>query len=212
MPSPLSSPRRRSMFCAAVVLASLGAGALAALAKADVLVHSQPPRLCLGKPMQVGVWYQSYSGGPRWFQIEIYDPERQLVLFRRGIAATSWKYWTYVLRHAGTYRTLYTVPGGRSIEQTSVRACGGASVPSASAVTDCGYWDGLRWTSTPQAGFGYHLTTRGVACSFARSFSRRYRGTDTFYPTWTCREINQYESFDIRCVSGQRVIRWVGGD
>jgi hypothetical protein len=41
---------------------------------------------------------------------------------------------------------------------------------------------------------------------------KHYRGTDSYFPRWTCREINQYESADVRCVSGVRVIRWVGGD
>jgi hypothetical protein len=82
----------------------------------------------------------------------------------------------------------------------------------AGGIIDCGYFDGARWTLRPQVGYGYHLTTRNVACPFARWFTRRYKGTDTFYPKWRCREINRYESFDIRCVSGRRVIRWVGGD
>jgi hypothetical protein len=63
----------------------------------------------------------------------------------------------------------------------------------------------------PTARLPLHLTTRYVRCYFARRFMRRYRGTDTYYPTWKCREINAYESQDVRCVSGRRVIRWVGG-
>jgi hypothetical protein len=93
----------------------------------------------------------------------------------------------------------------------------GAASPSgkaqaASRIINCGYFDGLHWSMKPGYGYGYHLTTRNVACGYARSFSIRYKGTDSFYPTWGCREINGYESFDIRCVAGSRVIRWVGGD
>jgi hypothetical protein len=89
-----------------------------------------------------------------------------------------------------------------------------ASQPSASTtsrITDCGWWGGVGWTRTAPQGFSMHLTTRNVRCSFARPFMRRYRGTDSYFPRWTCREINQYESADVRCVSGVRVIRWVGG-
>jgi hypothetical protein len=91
----------------------------------------------------------------------------------------------------------------------SLAAAGSAT---ASPITQCGYWNGLTWSKTPPLGFSVHLTTRNVRCYFARSFMRRYRGTDTFYPTWKCRELNAYESQDVRCVSGTRVIRWVGGD
>ena len=97
-----------------------------------------------------------------------------------------------------------------------VLAAAGVAAPSGSAhagtgITNCGYFDGAHWTARPGFGYGYHVTTRNVACSYARPFTRRYKGTDSNYPTWNCRELNGYESFDIRCVSGSRVIRWVGG-
>lgn len=82
---------------------------------------------------------------------------------------------------------------------------------ASSSITDCGYTDYAHWSATPLMGAGYHLTTRNVACSYARRFSKNYKGTDSYYPTWRCREINQYEQFDVRCVSGSRVIRFVGG-
>jgi hypothetical protein len=82
-----------------------------------------------------------------------------------------------------------------------------------SRITDCGWWGGGGiWTRRAPQGFSMHLTTRNVPCWFARPFMKHYRGTDSYFPRWTCREINQYESADVRCVSGLRVIRWVGGD
>ena len=91
----------------------------------------------------------------------------------------------------------------------SLAAAGSAT---GSTIKQCGYWNGLRWSNSPPQGFSVHLTTRNVRCDVARRFMRRYRGTDTFYPTWKCREVNAYESQDVRCVSGRRVIRWAGGD
>jgi hypothetical protein len=92
------------------------------------------------------------------------------------------------------------------------QASAGTTSSQQERIIDCGYFNGITWTARPQQGYGYHLTTRHVRCAYARLFSKRYHGTDTFYPAWNCREINAYESLDIRCVSGSRVIRWVGGD
>jgi hypothetical protein len=93
-----------------------------------------------------------------------------------------------------------------------------ATPANAAAITDCGNY-GFRsstgtvsWGMTPIEGAGtYNVTTRGVSCSTARRFVRRYRGTDTSYPTWNCHESNGYESSDVRCVSGSRVIHWQSG-
>jgi hypothetical protein len=93
-----------------------------------------------------------------------------------------------------------------------------ASPALAASHVDCGNWadhgDGrMRWGMIPIQGAGsYNLTTHAVGCATARSFVRRYRGTDTYYPTWVCPEVNEYESPDTRCTaSGGRVIRWQSG-
>jgi hypothetical protein len=58
----------------------------------------------------------------------------------------------------------------------------------------------------------YNVTTRKVPCSVTRPFVRRYRGTDSYYPRWRCRETNDYEYSDVRCTaSGGRVIHWQSG-
>lgn len=43
-------------------------------ASADVLISQPESRVCVGRPFTVGVWYQSYSGGPRRYRIDVYAP------------------------------------------------------------------------------------------------------------------------------------------
>lgn len=94
-----------------------------------------------------------------------------------------------------------------------------ASAGAASGrVIECGNWgdhgDGrMRWGMSDIYGAGiYNVTTRRVSCRTARRFVRRYRGTDTYFPKWDCREINRFEFSDVRCTaSGSRVIRWQAG-
>lgn len=91
---------------------------------------------------------------------------------------------------------------------------------SASSIRECGNYgftadgDGPLWTyqvvngATP----AYNLTTRRVSCRRARRFALRYRGTDTYFPRWNCREVNKYEWSDIRCTATHgRVIHWQAG-
>ena len=93
-----------------------------------------------------------------------------------------------------------------------------ATPASAAGIRECGNYgdhgDGKsRWGMSDIRGAGlYNLTTRNVSCSTARRFARRYKGTDTGYPTWRCREVSEYESYDVRCTASRgRVIRWQGG-
>jgi hypothetical protein len=80
-------------------------------------------------------------------------------------------------------------------------------------IIECGSWGdhgggNMRWGMSDIRGAGiYNLTTRRVGCRTARRFARRYRGTDSYYPTWRCREVNDYEFSDIRCTGSRgRVI------
>ena len=104
--------------------------------------------------------------------------------------------------------------GGSTAALTAVGTAGAAR---RAGITDCGWYQGTTasgrqiWRAKPQLGFAMHLTTRSVRCPFARRFVLTYRGTDQHFPTWRCREIQRYESMDLRCVSGTHVIRWVGG-
>lgn len=103
------------------------------------------------------------------------------------------------------------------LASTTFLLCG-ASHAAAAPVRECGNWgdhgDGrMRWGMSETFGAGiFNLTTRRVACRRARRFVRRYRGTDSYYPTWRCREVNEYEFSDIRCKASRgRVIRWQAG-
>lgn len=91
---------------------------------------------------------------------------------------------------------------------------------SAAPIRECGNYGytedgrGPLWTYEDVSGASpaYNLTTRRVACRTARRFALRYRGTDSYYPRWKCREVNRYEWSDVRCTaSGGRVIRWQAG-
>ena len=107
----------------AVVAATAAVSALlSGQAEADVLVESVPARVCLGKSFTVGVWYQSYSGGPRDFSIEIYDPRRRLVLYRKGLASSArWKVWRCWPNQPGHFGVVYSGRGFGSWSR-SVRA------------------------------------------------------------------------------------------
>jgi hypothetical protein len=85
-------------------------------------------------------------------------------------------------------------------------------------ISDCGNYGPdergrVGWTYDDIHGAGIsNVTTRKVRCTTARRFVRRYRGTDSYFPTWRCREVNEYESSDIRCTASRgRVIRWQAG-
>jgi hypothetical protein len=124
------------------VLAAAAALALGlpAAASAAVLISQPRERICIeGKAkIEVGVWYQSYSGGPRWFSIELYNPRGKLVLYRKGLATTTWKIWGYdpparpiyggrgaTAYPVGTYKTVYRVPGVKPYTAyTRVHFCG----------------------------------------------------------------------------------------
>ena len=96
-------------------------------ADADVLVNQPPTAVCVGRRFQVGVWYQSYSGGSRYFNVRVISPSGALLLDKTGRASTSWTFWTLTASRAGTYRTLYRTGSGASASRTSAttvaRAC-----------------------------------------------------------------------------------------
>jgi len=88
----------------AAVLAALAAPEIG---RADVLIHAPPKRVCLGRPIEVGTWYQSYSGGPRDFSISIYAPGARRDFFIRGLATTTWRLWKFWPTSTGAYRIVY---------------------------------------------------------------------------------------------------------
>ena len=113
------------------VLTTLVAG-LTALsppaASADVITSRPPAKKCVGKKIRVGVWYQSYSGGPRGVRIRVVGPRGKTVLKKNVRAKTRWRYWGVKLKRRGVYRTIYRQgrhgkPKWRQAFRTRVRRC-----------------------------------------------------------------------------------------
>lgn len=117
---------RRTIVVSAVV-AVLGA-VLAPSASADVLVSPPPGKKCVGKKLRVGVWYQSYSGGPRGVRIRVVGPGGRTVLKKNVRATPKWRDWTVRLKRRGVYRTTFRQgrhgkPAWKLKYRTRVRRC-----------------------------------------------------------------------------------------
>ncbi len=93
--------------------AALGTGmALAPAASADVLVNYDGGTIHLGQDMKVGVWYQAYSGGSRYYWLGVYNAKGMRVFERSGHASpTAWKFWEIKAAQKGNYHTLYYANG-----------------------------------------------------------------------------------------------------
>lgn len=98
----------RALAAAAVAVAA--ALAAAPPAAADVLITSPDPVISCGEDIEVGVWYQRYSGGSRRLDIRIKSLSGNTVMRRTVRATDRWKTYRYtprcgrrylvVLRHA----------------------------------------------------------------------------------------------------------------
>jgi hypothetical protein len=108
---------------AASLIAAAGALALGApAARADVLVSRPPSVIDCGQRIKVGVWYQSYSGGPRSATITIQSIGDATLARRRVRATTTWRYWYYRPRCGHRDRVRYDVPGGAVAFTVRVRS------------------------------------------------------------------------------------------
>lgn len=106
-----------------LAIATLTACALApAAAQADVLVHSPPQVIDCSDDIEVGVWYQSYSGGPHNATITIKSINGATLARKRVRATTTWRYWYYRPRCGHRYVVRYDTPGGAISFRVSVRA------------------------------------------------------------------------------------------
>jgi hypothetical protein len=94
---------------AAVVVVLL----IPAVASADVLVNAiEPTTVACGKSVTLGVWYQSFSGGPRWAHMTIKNA-RGMVVWRKNVTATRiWRYWRYTGKCGAGYVVVYKTAGG----------------------------------------------------------------------------------------------------
>ena len=99
-------------------------------------------------------------------------------------------------------------------------ACLMASAPANAEVVECGHYDygGGFWTYDIDEvqGVGiFNVVGRDVGCSTARRISRRAFNTNTDgrkrwrYGRWSCRwRSTGYESANVRCVRGKRLVKW----
>jgi len=100
--------RRAGGVVAASLFAVAGLVVAAPAATADVLVNTPRTRVCHHGSLKVGVWYQSFSGGPRQFRINVYGPSGRRVFHQQGRAsARHWRFWRIRARRLGRYRTVY---------------------------------------------------------------------------------------------------------
>jgi hypothetical protein len=83
------------------------AAAASTVAPSVVLVNQPPSRICVGRKIQVGVWYQR-SGGSRRYRVDVYNPKGKRVFHRHGRAPSShWRFWYVRAAMAGRYRIVY---------------------------------------------------------------------------------------------------------
>jgi hypothetical protein len=121
------------------VTLALGAALLAvaaAPARADVLVNAPDPVIDCGEDIKTGVWYQSYSGGPRWATIAIKSIRGYTLWRKRVHATTTWRFWYYTPRCGRRYRVAYTTSGGSVSFKVRVH---GADAAAARTI-GCGSW------------------------------------------------------------------------
>ncbi len=92
--------------------AATGAGAAiatAAPASAQVLISYDGGTIHLGQSMQVGVWYQKFSGGPTGYWEGVWSyPQKRWIFTHSGHAISShWQFWWVKPSVRGKYATVY---------------------------------------------------------------------------------------------------------
>lgn len=95
------------------MVAVLALAVLPALASGDVLVNAiEPTVVACGRAVNPGIWYQSFSGGPRWAHITIKNSRGQVVWRRNANATTTWRYWRFRGACGSRYVVIYATAGG----------------------------------------------------------------------------------------------------
>ena len=105
----------------AIGAAVFALAAVPGVASADVLVDQGPLTISCGDDIEMAVWYQSYSGGPRWAILTIKSINGATVARRRVTATTTWRTYWYTPQCGHRYRVIYNVPGGRLAHTVRVR-------------------------------------------------------------------------------------------
>jgi hypothetical protein len=92
-------------------------------ASADVLVNYDGGTIQLGQSVQVGVWYQQFSGGPAGYWAGVWSvPAHKWIFTRSGYApASGWRMWLVKPPERGEYHTVYDADGARLTFYTQVR-------------------------------------------------------------------------------------------
>jgi len=102
----VTTPRRLP-----IAFACCGLLALSSSAAADVLVNAiEPSTVACGRSVELGVWYQSFSGGPRWARIYVKNSRGVMVWHKNVTATTTWRYWHYRGKCGARYTAVYKTP------------------------------------------------------------------------------------------------------
>jgi hypothetical protein len=125
-PRKRMSARKRVLAGTATVLVIGGAGAVlapATPASADVLINDDSGTIHLGQSLQVGVWYQQFSGGPTGYWAGVWSvPAHKWIFTRSGHASASgWRMWSVKPPKRGEYHTVYNADGIRVTLYTKVK-------------------------------------------------------------------------------------------
>ena len=101
----------------AITLTSAGA------AGADVLVNYDGGTIHLGQSLQVGVWYQAFSGNPASYWEGVWSVPQHRWIFQHYGTATSkgWQFWYVKPAKRGPYHTVYVTDGHRVTFYTTVK-------------------------------------------------------------------------------------------
>jgi hypothetical protein len=126
LPRKRMSARKRVLVGTASVLVIGGAGAVlapATPASAVVLVGYDGGTIHLGQSLQVGVWYQQFSGGPTGYWAGVWSvPAHKWIFTRSGHASASgWRMWSVKPPKRGEYHTVYNADGTRVTFYTKVK-------------------------------------------------------------------------------------------
>lgn len=107
----------------AASVAVLAVTAIPAAAFGDVLVNAiEPSTVACGAAVTPGIWYQSFSGGPRWAHMTIKNGRGAVVWHRNASATTSWRYWRFRGPCGSRYVLIYQTAGGTDRFRFRVRA------------------------------------------------------------------------------------------
>jgi hypothetical protein len=125
-PRKRMSARKRVLVGTASVLVIGGAGAVlapATPASAVVLIGYDGGTIHLGQSLQVGVWYQQFSGGPTGYWAGVWSVSAHKWIFTRSghASASGWRMWSVKPPKRGEYHTVYSADGTRVTFYTKVK-------------------------------------------------------------------------------------------